>query len=287
MSNSVVNAIRPFARSKLVITGTVILLVVAVIALLAPLLVDGDANQIRPRQKNLTPSWEHPFGTDALGRDLFLRIAKGAQYSLGIGAIIAAISAVIGSTLGLLAGYWGGWVDSLISRIVDALMAFPSVLLALGLIAMVGGSFTGMILALSLVYIPRVARVARAPVLVEKRLEYVEAARSCGVSHARIMFRHILPNVLSPVIVQVTVIFAYAIIAEATLGFLGVGVPPPEPTWGNILAETRRTLMTIPMQTAYPSIALGLTVLGINLLGDGLRDMLDPRMRGVGAGMNL
>jgi peptide/nickel transport system permease protein len=279
--------LRRLRRNRLAFFGAMTLLLMVLIAVFAPLILTGDPNAIRPRFKNLPISLEHPFGTDQLGRDLFLRVAYGARLSLWIGFTIALITLVAGTIMGIVAGYFGGWVDGIISRIVDSLMAFPSVLLALGVMAMLGASLETVIIALSLVYIPRVARVARAPVLAERRLEYVEAARSCGVSHARILFRHILPNVLSPVIVQVTVVFAYAIIAEATLGFLGVGVPPPEPTWGNLLAESRRTLMTAPEQTVFPALALGLTVLGINLLGDGLRDILDPRMRGVASGTPL
>jgi peptide/nickel transport system permease protein len=279
--------LRRLRRNRLAFFGATTLLVMVLIAVFAPLILTGDPNAIRPRLKNLPISFEHPFGTDQLGRDLFLRVAYGARLSLWIGFAIAAITFVVGTVMGIVAGYCGGWIDGIISRIVDSLMAFPSVLLALGVMAMLGASFETVVIALSLVYMPRVARVARAPVLAERRLEYVEAARSCGVSHSRILFRHILPNVLSPIIVQVTVVFAYAIIAEATLGFLGVGVPPPEPTWGNLLAESRRTLMTAPEQTLFPALALGLTVLGINLLGDGLRDILDPRMRGVASGTTL
>lgn len=282
--NAVGAFLRRARRNRLAFLGGIILVVVTVVAVLAPLILTGDPNAIAPRMKNLPISFAHPFGTDPLGRDLFTRVAYGARLSLLIGGAIALITLVAGTAMGLVAGYFGGWVDAVLSRVIDALMAFPSVLLALGVMATLGASLGTVIVALSLVYVPRVARVARAPVLTERRLEYVEAARSCGVGHMRIMVRHILPNILSPVIVQVTVIFAYAIIAEATLGFLGVGVPPPAPSWGNLLAEGRRTLMTMPSQTIFPALALGITVLGVNLFGDGLRDILDPRMRGVGGG---
>ncbi|MCC7272918.1 MAG: ABC transporter permease [Alphaproteobacteria bacterium] len=269
-------------RNRLAFLGAMILSVLVAFALLTPLVVAGDPNLMRPTLKSLPPSWSYWFGTDQLGRDLFLRVMHGSRLSLGISLAVALISLIVGTTLGIVAGYVGGWVDTVIGRIVDSLMAFPSILLALGVMAMLGASLENVIVALSLVYMPRVARVARAPVLAERKLEYVEAARSGGASHARILFRHILPNVTSPIIVQATVVFAYAMVAEATLGFLGVGVPPPEPSWGNLLADGRRTLMVSPEQTIFPALALGLTVLGINLLGDGLRDVLDPRMRGIG-----
>jgi peptide/nickel transport system permease protein len=211
---------------------------------------------------------------------LFLRVVYGSQISLAVSTAVALLCLVVGTFLGVVAGYFGGWIDNVLSRIMDSLMAFPSILLALGVMASLGASLENVVIALSLVYAPRVARVARAPVISERSREYVQAAASLGASHGRILFRHILPNVMSPVIVQATVVFAYAMVAEATLGFLGLGVPPPDPTWGNLLSDGRRFLMTHPLQTIFPAVALGVTVLGINIFGDGLRDMLDPRMRG-------
>jgi len=274
--------LRYLRSNRLALVGAVILLIVVLIAIFVPLLHSGDPNRIAMQLKNRPPSFDHPFGTDQFGRDLFLRVALGSRLSLMIALAISTVALVVGTLFGIVAGYAGGWVDAVLSRIMDSLMAFPSILLALGIMAMLGASTENVIVALSLVYIPRMARVARAPVLAQKELDYVDAARSCGASHIRVLFRHILPNIVSSLIVQVTVIFAYAMVAEATLGFLGIGVPPPAPTWGNLLADGRRTLMTIPYQTVFPALALGITVLGINFFGDGLRDLLDPRMRGTG-----
>jgi ABC-type dipeptide/oligopeptide/nickel transport system permease subunit len=273
---------RRLRRNRLAFVGAIILGTVIVVAIVTPLLVSGDPNAMNIRMRNAAPSAEHWLGTDAMGRDLFLRIIHGSRVSLAVSSAVALLCLVFGTLLGVVAGYFGGWIDNVLSRIMDSLMAFPSILLALGVMASLGASLENVVIALSLVYAPRVARVARAPVISERSREYVQAAASLGASHARILFRHILPNVMSPVIVQATIVFAYAMVAEATLGFLGLGVPPPDATWGNLLSDGRRFLMTYPMQTIFPAVALGLAVLGVNLLGDGLRDMLDPRMRGAG-----
>ncbi|MBB6309080.1 ABC transporter permease [Xanthobacter tagetidis] len=266
-------------RNELVVAGAVMLGIVVLIALLAPVLPFGDPFTINPLARNAPMSWQHPFGADKLGRDLFARFAYGARLSLSICTLVALACLIVGTALGLLAGYYRGWVDIIISRIADTLMAFPSILLALGIVAAFGASMTNVIVTLSVVYMPRVLRVARAPALAESRRDYVEAARACGASDLRILVRHVLPNILAPVMVQATVVFAYAMVAEATLGFLGVGVPPPAPSWGNLLSEARATLMTAPSQTIFPAIGLAFAVLGVNLLGDGLRDLLDPLMR--------
>lgn len=276
-------ALRMYAqvrRNRLAFTGTIIMVLICIFAFILPLFLSGDPNAMNPLVRNRGPSAEYWFGTDQLGRDIFLRVVHGSRLSLTISASVAILVLVFGTVVGIVAGYFGGWVDTLLSRITDSLMAFPSILLALAVMATLGQSLGNVVVALSLVYAPRVARVARSPVISERSREYIEAAHSLGASHARILFRHLLPNVMSPIIVQVTVIFAYAMVAEATLGFLGLGVPPPEATWGNLLAEGRRTLMIYPSQTVFPAVVLAVAVLGVNLLGDGLRDVLDPRMRG-------
>jgi len=270
--------------NRLALLGGSILLVIILIACIAPFIVSGDPNAVNPILRNRPPSLNHWFGTDQLGRDIFLRVVHGSRLSLAISATVAFLVLIFGTVIGVIAGYCGGLVDTVLSRITDCLMAFPSILLALAVMATLGQSLSNVTVALSLVYTPRVARVARSPVISERSREYVEAARSLGASHIRVLFRHILPNVMSPIIVQVTIIFAYAMVSEATLGFLGLGVPPPDPTWGNLLADGRRTLMIYPSQTLFPAIALAATVLGINLFGDGLRDILDPRMRGMHGG---
>jgi peptide/nickel transport system permease protein len=282
--NGLTPFLRRMRRNRLAMIGLAILALLLAVALVAPLLPFGDPFAIRPVLRNRPISWDHPFGTDVLGRDLFLRFAYGARLSLGICAQVALACLVIGTGLGLVAGYFGGWVDSVISRMTDTLMAFPSILLALGIVATLGPSMQNVVLTLAIVYVPRVIRVARAPAMTESRRDYVEAARSCGVSQFRILYRYVLPNIMAPVVVQVTVVFAYAMVAEAALGFLGMGVPPPAPSWGNLLAESRKNIMTLPTQTLFPALGLAMAVLGINLFGDGLRDLLDPRMRGAGEG---
>jgi peptide/nickel transport system permease protein len=262
--------------------GLYIFAAVILFAFLVPLFVSGDPNQINILKRNIYPSLAFPLGTDMFGRDMMLRIAHGSKMSLSIAFGITVIAVFIGTLVGMVAGYAGGWIDTLTGRIIDALMSFPSILLALAVMAMLGSSVQNIIIALSLVYIPRVSRVARAATISERSLEYVEAARSCGGSPARVLFRHILPNITSPIIVQGTIVFAYALIAEAALDFLGIGMPPPDATWGNLLSEGRRTIMSFPYQTLFPALVFGVTVLGVNLLGDGLRDVFDPQMRGVG-----
>jgi peptide/nickel transport system permease protein len=278
---------RQIRSNRLATSGAIILFVVVVAALLGPLLMHGDPNQMNVLLRNKPMSWAHPFGTDYLGRDIALRMAYGARLSLFICVSVSILCFVSGTFFGLLAGYFRGWVDVVISRAVDALMAFPSILLALGVVATLGSSTFSIIVTLAIVYMPRVIRVARAPTLAEAEKEYVLAARSCGVSAPRILFAHVFPNILAPVIVQATVIFAYAMVAEAALGFLGLGVPPPTATWGALLADARRTLFTAPTQTLFPALGLALTVLGINLLGDGLRDILDPRSQRAQSGGGL
>lgn len=271
--------LRQIRTNRMAFIGAMILSIVIVVAAIAPLVLKGNPDVMQPMLRNRPMSLAHPFGTDFLGRDIMLRMAYGARLSLVICLSVSVICFAVGTFFGLLAGYFRGWVDSVISRTVDALMAFPSILLALGVMATMGPSLFSIIITLSIVYVPRVARVARAPTLAEAGRDYVNAARSCGVSNTRILFCHVFPNILPPVIVQATVIFAYAMVAEAALGFLGMGVPPPTATWGTLLSDARRTLTTMPMQTVFPAVGLALTVLGVNLLGDGLRDILDPRMR--------
>ncbi len=280
MLSSVHLAYKRARQNRLAFLGGTIVAIVLFCAFVLPLVFSGDPNALNPILRNQGPSAAHWFGNDHLGRDIFLRIVHGSKLSLTISASVSLLVLVFGTIVGIVSGYFGGWVDTVLSRITDCLMAFPSILLALAVMATLGQSLSNVVIALSLVYAPRVARVARSPVISERDREYVEAARGLGASHVRILFRHILPNVMSPIIVQTTIIFAYAMVAEATLGFLGLGVPPPEPTWGNLLAEGRRTLMVYPSQTIFPAVTLAVVVLGINLLGDGLRDILDPRMRG-------
>jgi peptide/nickel transport system permease protein len=226
------------------------------------------------------PGAAHWFGTDDVGRDVWSRVVYGARLSLLVGAAVVLLAFAVGLVCGLAAGYWRR-LDNPVMRVMDGLMAFPAIILAIALMASLGPSVANVIVAIGVVYAPRVARIVRGSVLVIRETTYVEAARALGVSDVVIVMRHVLPNCLSPVIVQGSFVFAAAVLTEAALSFLGVGVPPYVPSWGNILAEGRLYLQQAPWLVLYPGAAIMLTIFGLNLLGDGLRDLLDPRLRGL------
>lgn len=272
------DTIRRLLRHRLFLLGLVLFALVLLAAVLAPYAAGFDPNRIQMRMRFRPPSAEHPFGTDNLGRSLWSRVLWGARLSAIIGLSVVAANAVFGTLVGALAGYVRR-LDNALMRVNDALMAFPAILLAIGITAVLGAGLLNVILALSIVYVPRTARIVRASVIVLREMDYVQAARACGAGHARILLRHILPNALAPLVVQLSFLFAYAVLTEATLSFLGLGAVPPTPTWGNIMADGRQYLKEAPWIIAIPGAALMLTVLGLNLLGDGLRDVLDPRMR--------
>ena len=270
--------LRRLVRHKLFLTGAVLVLVVAAAALLADLITTADPLKLSIRDRFQPPGPEWPFGTDNFGRSQWSRVVYGARLSLLIGLGVVVLNAVFGTLLGALAGYFQR-LDNLLMRIADAFMAFPVILLAIGITAALGPGSVNAVIALAAVYTPRTARIVRASVLVVREMEYVQAARAIGASHLRILRYHILPNCLAPLIVQLTFIFAYAILSEAVLSFLGLGAQPPTPTWGNIIAEGRQYIREAPWITVIPGLALAITVLGLNLLGDGLRDVLDPRLK--------
>lgn len=263
---------------RLFLLGLALCGVVFVVALLAPWITAVDPNKLAMRAKFRPPGQDFIFGTDNFGRSLWSRVVWGAQLSIIIGSAVVAINAVLGTAIGAAAGYFR-WLDNALMRINDALMAFPAVLLAIAVTAVLGPSVNTVIIALGIVYTPRTARIVRASVLVLREMEYVQAAVAAGAGHWRILRRHILPNAMAPLIVQLSFLFAYAVLTEATLSFLGVGAVPPTPTWGNIMAEGRQYMVEAPWIITIPGAALMITVLGLNLLGDGLRDVLDPRLR--------
>jgi len=258
--------------------GISVFLVLVLMAVLAPVFSNGDPNAMSIRNRFSPPSAEFPFGTDNFGRDIFVRVLYGARVSLWIGFSAAMIAAIGGALIGM-ASAWFRRLDGLIMRMMDALLAFPAILLAIGINAALGPQISSVIIALGTAYIPRMARIARATALVIRDLEYVDAALVSGASSSRIIFRHILPNSMAPILVSVTFVFAYAILAEATLSFLGIGPPPPHPSWGNIIAEGRDYAVEAWWIMLFPGLAISLAALGINLLGDGLRDVLDPRLK--------
>ena len=270
--------LRKLFRRKVVLAGAIILAVVALLALFAPWVTPYDPTQMKIVDRMQSPRAAHWFGTDELGRDVFTRVVYGARYSLMIGALVVLISVTGGVLLGLVAGFFRR-LDGPIMRVVDAMMSFPDILLAIALVAVLGASMTNVILALAIVYTPRVARIVRASTLVVRELLFVEAARALGVSTARILFIHILQNITSPILVQATFIFAYAVLAEAGLSFLGVGVPPELPTWGTMIASGQQFAHQAFWLVVFPGIAIVLAALSLQMVGDGFRDLLDPKLR--------
>lgn len=260
--------------------GLAIILITLLIGLVAPIVdpydpsTDSDLANAR-----LEPSWEHPFGTDRLGRDMFRRVIHGTRVSLMIGFVVVVVSGSIGTVLGLTAGYFGKSADTVIMRLMDILLAFPAILLAIAIVAVRGPGLANTIMAVAIVGIPGYARVVRSMVLSLRERDYVDAARMIGVNNTRIMFGHILPNSLSPLIVQATLGVGGAILFAAALGFLGLGVQPPRPEWGAMISDGIPFLRQSPYLVFFPGVAIMITVLGFNLLGDGLRDALDPQLR--------
>jgi peptide/nickel transport system permease protein len=265
-------------RRRTVLFGLLILAVIALLALLAPLIAPYAPNRLSIVNRLKPPSETYWFGTDEFGRDVFSRTIYAGRLSLLVGACVVVFASIIGVTLGLIAGFFRK-LDTPIARIIDAMMAFPDILLAIALVAALGPSLTTVIVALGIVYAPRLARIVRASTLVIRELPYVEAARALGVPTWRIMTRHVLRNLTSPILVQATFIFAYSMLAEAGLSFLGLGVSPEIPTWGTMIAAGRQYVGQADWMTLFPGIAIVLSVLSLQMVGDGLRDLLDPRLR--------
>jgi peptide/nickel transport system permease protein len=268
---------RVIARNRLALLGLFIVSIGIFTAIFAPHLVTHDPYEINIAQRLQTPSVEHWLGTDSLGRDTYSRIVFGARtaFEIAFGAVL--LGALIGIPLGAIAGFAGRWVDSTIMRFMDAIMAFPGRLLAIALVASAGGGFASLYIALGLSSIPSNARIVRGAVLPQKAREYVEAARMSGESEFYILFFQILPNCLSPLLVRLSLEFAHAILAESSLSFLGLGLPPPTPSWGLMLKEVTPFLQLQPMAAFFPGLTISIIILGFNLLGDGLRDIFDPR----------
>ncbi len=270
--NRLVTLIRQYPAAAI---GAVLLLIMLFLAVFAPFSVDPSA--LAPARRTRVPSAQYWFGTDTLGRDVYSRVLVGGQVSLLVGFAVAALSCAIGMAIGLVAGFVR-WADSLIMRVMDGLMAIPPILLAIALMALTRGSVGNVITAITIAEIPRVSRLVRGVVLSLREMPYVEAAIASGTRTPMIIWRHIVPNTLAPIIVQATYICASAMITEAILSFIGAGTPPTIPSWGNIMAEGRGLWQVKPFIVGFPALFLCLTVLAVNLLGDGLRDWLDPRM---------
>jgi len=267
------------ARRKVALIGAALLAVMLVLGLVGPL-VAGNPSHMDVAARLRPPSFANWFGTDDVGRDVFSRVIYGARLSLLVGGAVVVFSFVVGIVCGVLAGYFQR-LDNAVMRVMDGLMAFPAIILAIALMASLGPSVANVIVAIGVVNSPRVARVVRGSVLVVRETAYVEAGRALGASDLALICRHVLPNCLSPVIVQASFVFAAAVLTEAALSFLGVGVPPFVPSWGNILSDGRLYLRQAPWLVLYPGAAIMLTIFGLNMFGDGLRDMLDPKIRGL------
>jgi len=271
----------PFRKNKLALAGLIIVAALTLAAVFAPWLAPYDpADQLLMDRLN-GPSWQHPFGNDELGRDILSRILLGARVSMRVAATVVLFSSVVGVLVGGLAGYVGGKLDALITAVViNSLLAFPGILLAIALVAFLGPGLDRLIFALTITGWVGFARMARGQVLKVKTLEFVEAARALGASNLRIFISHILPNIIQPVLIQASIGMAVAILAEASLSFLGLGITPPAPSWGAMLNDGRNHLFDAPHMVIFPSIALVMTVLSFNFLGDALRDWLDPKNSG-------
>jgi peptide/nickel transport system permease protein len=269
---------RRLLRERFFCIGLAIIGVVVLGAVFAPLLAPIGPDTMRLRMRFHAPSAEFLFGTDSFGRDIFARVLYGARLSMWIGLATAVVSGAIGTAIGVIAAQYRH-LDAPLMRVMDGLMAFPAILLAIGVSAALGAQTSSVIVALTVSYIPRTARIIRGSALLIRELEFIEAAVTCGAGSLRIMLRHIVPNCMGPLLVQLSFTFAYAILAEAALSFIGVGPPPPAPTWGNIVAEGRDYAVTAWWIMFFPGLAISLAVLGMNILGDGLRDVLDPRLR--------
>lgn len=268
-----------FYKNKIALVGLGIVIFFIVLAILAPMIAPYSFKEQNLVNRFQAPSSEHWFGTDDFGRDIFSRIVYGARISLWVGFFSVLGSVVFGTFLGIVAGYYGRWIDAIISRTFDIMLAFPSILLAIAVVAILGPSLQNALIAIAVINIPNFGRLVRSKVLSVKQEEYIMAARAVGMKDSRILFRHILPNSISPVIVQATLAIATAIIEAAALGFLGMGAQAPTPEWGKMLADSKNYIMQAPWTLFFPGIAIMLTVLGFNLMGDGLRDALDPKMK--------
>lgn len=272
---------RMLKKNKMALLGLGILVILVLLALFADVIADYDTVVIKQNLANRLkgPSAEHWLGTDEFGRDIFARLIHGARVSLKVGIIAVGISIVLGGILGALAGFYGGKIDNIIMRVMDVFLAVPSILLAIAIVSALGPSIFNLMVAISISSVPSYARIVRASVLSIRDQEFVEAARAIGANNARIIFRHIIPNSLAPVIVQGTLGVASAILSTAGLSFIGLGIQPPAPEWGSMLSGGRQYLRYAWWVTTFPGVAIMITILSLNLLGDGLRDALDPRLK--------
>lgn len=268
-----------FKKNKIALAGIIIVLMFILIAIFASFLAKEGINEQVMSDRLQPPSKEYWLGTDDFGRDIFSRVIHGARISLWVGFSSVIGSVIVGSILGIIAGYYGRWVDTIISRFFDIMLAFPSILLAISIVAVLGPSLRNALIAIAIINVPNFGRLIRSKVLSIKEDEYIMAAKGIGMRDSRILFSHILPNSMAPVIVQGTLAIATAILEAAALGFLGLGAQAPTPEWGKMLADSKDYIQSAPWTMIFPGLAIMLTVLGFNLMGDGLRDAMDPKMK--------
>ena len=268
-------------RNRLAMLGLALMSTILLLAVFADVIADYDTEVIgmNMMERLQTPSAKHWFGTDGYGRDVFARIIHGSRLSLSLSILSMLIAVAIGSMIGAISGYFGGRVDDVLMRLMDMLLAIPPMLMSISIVAALGRSMANLMLALALAYMPVFARVIRSSILSVKDQEFVEAARACGTSDARIILRHIIPNAVGPIIVQATLAMGSSILTISSLSFMGMGIQPPQPEWGTMLYEGRDLIRTSPYLVIFPGAAIAVSVLSLNLLGDGLRDALDPRLK--------
>ena len=272
---------RMLRKNKMAMLGLVILIILIILALFANVIADYETVVIKQNLSNrlMPPNAKNWLGTDEFGRDIFARLVHGARVSLKVGILAVGLSIIMGGTLGAISGFYGGHIDNVIMRIMDIFLAVPSILLAIAIVSALGPSIINLMIATSISSVPRYARIVRASVLSIRDQEFIEAAKAIGASNARIIFKHIIPNSLAPVIVQGTLGVASAILSTAGLSFIGLGIQPPDPEWGSMLSGGRQYLRYAWWVTTFPGVAIMITILSLNLLGDGLRDALDPRLK--------
>ncbi|QKS73370.1 ABC transporter permease [Paenalkalicoccus suaedae] len=273
------DAWRQLRKNKLAMVGLGIITFFITIAIIAPLLTTQTVSQLNAADRLSPPSAQYWFGTDDLGRDIFTRIVYGARISLMVGFFAVTGALIFGSALGIIAGYFGKWIDMIISRIFDIMLAFPSILLAIAIVAILGPSLQNALIAIAIINIPIFGRLVRSKVISIRQEEYIMAAKAQGMKNGRILFHHVLPNSVAPIIVQSTLGFGTAILEAAALGFLGLGAQPPTPEWGAMLSDARQYIQSAPWTVLFPGFSIMLVVLGFNMIGDGLRDALDPKLK--------
>ena len=272
---------RRFVKNRMAMIGLILFAIMLIIAVVSPLFINYETDVIQQTisERFMSPSAEHLFGTDQFGRDIFSRVLWGARISMSVGVAVVIISLIIGSILGAVAGFFGGIADNIIMRFMDILLAIPGTMLAITIVAALGGGIQNLLLALSIEQIPKMTRIVRSSVLTLKTQDYIEAARACGTTNPRIIYRHIIPNAIGPILVQASLTVARTIISVASMSFIGLGINPPEPEWGAMLSEAKNQLMNYPYLVVAPGVAIILTVTSLTLVGDGLRDALDPKMK--------